>query len=66
MKSLQIFTAHWSKEDMDMEVLKSILGFIGGLLLAIGKLGWFLVKSVFSLSLLFLQLVLIILHVGSD
>lgn len=49
-----------------MEVLKSILGFIGGLLLAIGKLGWFLVKSVFSMFLLVLQLVLIILHVGSD
>jgi len=49
-----------------MEVLKSILRFIGGLMLAIGKLGWFLVKSLCSIFLLVLQLVLIILHVGSD
>lgn len=49
-----------------MEALKSIGGFIAGLLLAIGKLGLVLVKSLLSLFLLVVQLVLSIFHIGSN
>lgn len=49
-----------------MAVLQRILSFIWGILLAVGKLLCLTVRSVMSLFLLVLQLVLVIFHAGSS